>query len=116
MLRLVFALVTSAGTLIAYNRHVPVRALVKLNAHSGDSVSIDWHPRRPYVVATGGARDRCVKVWNLESYLNLDAPGSGGGNVAASTMSTSNIMNINSNTVTSTGTEDTNETDRSSYV
>jgi WD40 repeat protein len=107
--RAVFALVTSAGTLIAYNRYVPVRALAKLTAHSGDAITLDWHPQRPYVVATGGARDRCVKVWNLESYLNIDSAG----NVNASTMSTSHIMNLNSNTVTSTGTEDTNETDRS---
>jgi WD40 repeat protein len=112
----VFGMVTTAGTLIVYNQLVPVRPLAKLNVHSGDAITLDWHPRRPFIVATGGARDRCVKVWNLESYLNLDSPGSGGAIVTTSTMSTSNIMNLNSNTVTSTGTEDTNETDRSSYV
>ncbi|GKY92256.1 hypothetical protein MPSEU_000196700 [Mayamaea pseudoterrestris] len=67
----VFCLVTTSGSLIAYNRHVTIRALVKLTAHAGDATSLDWHPLRKHVVATGGANDRTVKIWNLEAYLNV---------------------------------------------
>ena len=102
----VFALVTSSGSLVAYNRHVPPRALVKLTAHSGDAITLDWHPRKSYVVATGGARDRNVKVWDLEAFLNLD----GGPSGAAASSS----LNQNSNTISSIGTDDSSETDRSS--
>jgi hypothetical protein len=34
---------------------------VKIAAHAGDATSLDWHPTRPYVIATGGSGDRCVK-------------------------------------------------------
>jgi WD40 repeat protein len=69
---IVFALVTISGSLIAYNQYVPPRALVKMAAHSGDVTTLDWHPLQPNIVATGGASDRCVKVWNLESYLSIN--------------------------------------------
>jgi WD40 repeat protein len=57
----VFALVTVSGSLIVYSMHVASRALVKIAAHTGDATSLDWHPTKPYVIATGGAGDRCVK-------------------------------------------------------
>ena len=57
----VFALVTASGSLIIYNMHVPMRAMAKIAAHTVDATCLDWHPTRPYVVATGGAGDRCVK-------------------------------------------------------
>jgi hypothetical protein len=41
--------------------HVAWKAIVKIAAHAGDATSLDWHPTRPYVIATGGAGDRCVK-------------------------------------------------------
>ena len=34
-----------------------------------DAASLDWHPRWPFVVATGGSSDRFVKIWDLESSL-----------------------------------------------
>jgi hypothetical protein len=61
----VFALVTVSGSLIVYNMHVSSRALVKIAAHTGDATSLDWHPTKPYVIATGGAGDRCVKGESL---------------------------------------------------
>jgi WD repeat-containing protein 24 len=67
----VFALVTSSGALIVYSQFVSARALVKLNAHSGDATSLDWHPTRRNIIATGGARDRCVKIWNLDYFLSV---------------------------------------------
>jgi WD40 repeat protein len=67
----VFALVTSSGSLIAYNMNVKAKALLKITAHSGESTTLAWHPIQPNVVATGGASDRCVKVWDLESYLSM---------------------------------------------
>ena len=66
-----FALVTSSGALIAYSQYVSARALVKMNAHSGDATSLDWHPTKRNIIATGGARDRCVKIWNLEHFLSV---------------------------------------------
>jgi hypothetical protein len=76
--------------------HVAMRALVKVAAHTGDSTSLDWHPKRPFVLATGGSGDRCVKgetirtcveqyfkwfgnsnfhswriVWDLENCINV---------------------------------------------
>ena len=41
--------------------HVPMRAMAKIAAHTVDATCLDWHPTRPYVIATGGAGDRCVK-------------------------------------------------------
>ena len=65
----VFGVVTSNGNLVVYNMHVSVKALVKIAAHTGDAASLDWHPRWPFVVATGGSSDRLVKIWDLESSL-----------------------------------------------
>ena len=57
----VFAIVSVSGSLIVYTMHVAMRALVKVAAHTGDATSLDWHPKRPFVLATGGSGDRCVK-------------------------------------------------------
>ena len=57
----VFALVTVSGCLIVYNMFVPARPIVKISAHAGDATTLDWHPTKPYIIATGGAGDRCVK-------------------------------------------------------
>lgn len=67
-----FGLVTGTGSLIVYNMAFPRRALVKMTAHGGDATTLDWHPKRKGVIATGGATDRSVKVWDLESLLSLD--------------------------------------------
>jgi hypothetical protein len=60
-LSLDFALVTVSGSLVVYNMNVAMKSLVKVAAHTGDATSLDWHPTRPYVIATGGSGDRCVK-------------------------------------------------------
>ncbi len=65
----VFGAVTANGNLVVYNMRVSVKALVKIAAHTGDAASLDWHPRWPFVVATGGSSDRFVKIWDLESSL-----------------------------------------------
>jgi len=57
----VFALVTTNGSLVVFNTHVTWKALVKIAAHDGDASSLDWHPTRPYVIATGGSSDKFVK-------------------------------------------------------
>lgn len=79
--------------------HVPPRALVKMTAHSGDATTLDWHPLAPDILASGGASDRSVKVWNLENYLSLNNKDE-------------SYMAFNANTVTSHGTEGSSETDR----
>jgi WD40 repeat protein len=86
----VFALVTTSGTLIVYNRYVSAHAIVKMTAHSGDATTLDWHPLRPNVIATGGANDRSVKVWDLEDALSLNLRDDG-------------YVAINSNSLTSRG-------------
>ena len=68
----VFALVTGSGSLIVYNMLFRQRALVKMTAHAGDATTLDWHPKHRDIIATGGASDRCVKVWDLEDALALD--------------------------------------------
>ena len=65
----IFGVVTSNGNLVVYNMNVTIKALVKIAAHTGDASSLDWHPRWPFVVATGGSSDRFVKIWDLESSL-----------------------------------------------
>jgi WD40 repeat protein len=64
-----FGVVTSNGNLVVYNMNVASKAVVKIAAHTGDASSLDWHPRWPFVVATGGSSDRFVKIWDLESSL-----------------------------------------------
>lgn len=67
----VFGLVTVSGSLIVYSMHLPAKAIVKIAAHTGDATSLDWHPIQPFILATGGAGERTVKVWNLESSLAM---------------------------------------------
>lgn len=100
----VFALVTASGSLIVYNMHLPLRAVVKMTAHSGEATTLDWHPTQPSVVATGGAGDRCVKVWNLGRFLAMNKDDS-------------NIF-INMNTIGSqkSTTDSSTETEKSGYV
>jgi len=102
----VFALVTSSGNLIAYNIYVPSRALLKITAHSGESTTLDWHPIMPDIIATGGAGDRSVKVWDLESYLNMKKDDSN--------MSTN--MNTAASRTESVATEGSTESDPSRYA
>lgn len=102
----IFGLVTVSGCLIVYNMFVPARAIVKLSAHAGDATTLDWHPTRPYVVATGGAGDRCVKVWDLENSLSMAKDDS---NMAAN----SNTANSKTDSI---ATESSSETDRSGYA
>jgi WD repeat-containing protein 24 len=128
----VFAIATAGGSLVVYNMRVRVRALVKIAAHSGDATTLSWHPspRMGFVIATGGATDRCVKVWNLESYIDLrsssfnksesDGGGNGGGNGGGGNNNNNNSnLTINANTLTSrtdsVNTEGTSETDRSTH-
>lgn len=68
----VFALVTSSGSLIAYNIHVFHKAIAILTAHAGEATALDWHPKQRGIIATGGAGDRTVKIWNLENKLTMD--------------------------------------------
>mmetsp|Transcript_28219 Transcript_28219/g.68666 ORF Transcript_28219/g.68666 Transcript_28219/m.68666 type:complete len:1114 (-) Transcript_28219:1954-5295(-) len=66
-----FGVVTGSGNLIVYSMFLTAKALVKIAAHTKEVTTLDWHPINPFLVATGG-QDRCVKVWDLESFLNMD--------------------------------------------
>lgn len=83
----VFALVTSSGSLIAYNIHLYHKAIAILTAHAGEATTLDWHPKQKGIIATGGAGDRCVKIWSLLDKLTMDKDDA--------------YMSYNSNTVTS---------------
>jgi hypothetical protein len=109
---------------------VASRAIVKIVAHTGDATTLDWHPTRPYVIATGGAGDRCVKgtnkllvsakqnttcshhhdflllVWNLESYVNMNKRDE---NIAINSGTTNTVKSE-----LSTNSDDSSETERSS--
>lgn len=63
---------------MVYSMHITAKAIVKIAAHNGDATSLDWHPTRKYVIATGGSADRCVKgeflrktVWWMCGTLTL---------------------------------------------
>ena len=66
----VFAMVAGEWLLI-YDIRLPNRPMIKESAHAGEATSVDWHPTFRYKIATGGSRDRCVKVWDIESGLNI---------------------------------------------
>ena len=66
----IFAMVAGEW-LLAYDIRLPNRPMIKESAHAGEATSVDWHPTQRYKIATGGSRDRCVKVWNIESGLNI---------------------------------------------
>ena len=74
-----FAMVTNDGFLVVYHTVVPHRPTVRIAAHAREATTVDWHPTRPYVIATGGV-DRMVKVWDLEADLNLSNMGKSIGN------------------------------------
>ncbi|KAL7552029.1 hypothetical protein ACHAWF_015240 [Thalassiosira exigua] len=65
----VFALVAGEW-LCVYDIRVN-KPMMKESTHAGDATCVDWHPTRKYTIATGGGRDRSVKVWDLESSLNI---------------------------------------------
>lgn len=65
-----FAMVTSNGFLVVYYTIVPHRPSVRIAAHAREATTVDWHPTKPYLIATGGV-DMKVKVWDLEEDLSL---------------------------------------------
>ena len=67
----VFAMVTDNGTLLVYDIRVTARPWVRFAVHAGEATTVDWHPTRKYYLATGGGRDRSVKIWDLENGLSL---------------------------------------------
>eukprot|EP00547_Thalassionema_nitzschioides_P002698 CAMPEP_0194214342 /NCGR_PEP_ID=MMETSP0156-20130528/15499_1 /TAXON_ID=33649 /ORGANISM="Thalassionema nitzschioides, Strain L26-B" /LENGTH=918 /DNA_ID=CAMNT_0038942573 /DNA_START=52 /DNA_END=2809 /DNA_ORIENTATION=- len=66
----IFAMVTVTGSLLVYDINHPETACVRIQAHDGEATSCDWHPSNPGIIATGGAGDRCVKVWILTLSLS----------------------------------------------
>lgn len=102
----VFAFVTMSGSLVVYSMHVTWKAIVKIAAHAGDASSLDWHPTRPYVIATGGSGDRCVKVWDVESSVNMKPDDSNMGSTNSNTWNTARSE-------MSTNSTSSNETERS---
>jgi len=66
----VFAMVAGEW-LCVYDIRLNSKPMIKESTHAGDATSVDWHPTRKYTIATGGGKDRSVKVWDLESGLNI---------------------------------------------
>ncbi|KAL3795740.1 hypothetical protein HJC23_008227 [Cyclotella cryptica] len=67
----VFAMVSDNGTLCVYDIRLNRPVMKTTSAHAGEATSVDWNPAEKYVLATGGGRDRSVKVWDVESSLNI---------------------------------------------
>eukprot|EP00536_Pseudo-nitzschia_multiseries_P002425 jgi/Psemu1/251619/estExt_Genewise1Plus.C_320062 len=115
----VFGVVTSNGNLVVYNMHVAFKALVKIAAHTGDAASLDWHPRWPYIVATGGSGDRFVKIWDLESTLDPILNGQGNSNTTVKKSTPRKDVQVyqqeNSNTYGSTNHSSVGISSLSSY-
>jgi len=102
----IFALVTSSGSLIVYNRFVRATYMVKISAHDRDATTLDWHPTRKYTIATGGSNDRSVKVWNLQSSLDS----------STTTADSSANMAANQGTFSSRGGESTHSNESDIYT
>ena len=64
-------MVTDNGTLLVYDIRVTARPWIRFSVHAGEATTVDWHPTRKYYLATGGGRDRSVKIWDLENGLSL---------------------------------------------
>jgi len=47
------------------------RPMVRIAAHAREATCLDWHPTKPFVIATGGV-DKTVKVWDLECELSIE--------------------------------------------
>lgn len=59
-----FASVFDNGQLQVWDRRQPSQPELKLMAHSQPTLTLDWHPTREWVIATG-SKDRMVRVWDL---------------------------------------------------
>ena len=93
-----FAMTTDSGYLLVYDSRVVARPYFKVAAHSGDCTSVDWHPTRPYILATSGGRDRSVKVWDVEQGLTFASTKSDDGGSNGRTNINSNSGSIGKNT------------------
>lgn len=49
-----------------------LRPMVRIAAHAREATSLDWHPTKPYVIATGGV-DKTLKIWDLQSELSPES-------------------------------------------
>ncbi len=89
----VFAMVAGEW-LLTYDIRFPNRPIMKESAHAGEATSVDWHPTNKYKIATGGSRDRCVKVWNIESGLNVEKQDDASENLKANANSISDSESV----------------------
>nr|CAG4712638.1 unnamed protein product [Naegleria fowleri] len=60
----VFAAATDGGDFQVWDIRKPNLYQKKVPAHNGLILSLDWHPKKGSIIATGG-RDRVLKVWDL---------------------------------------------------
>ena len=54
------------GTVQVWDVRKVKKREAKLSGHNGIVLAIDWHPKRPNILASGG-RDRWIHVWDLAS-------------------------------------------------
>ena len=67
-----FAMVTQSGFLVVYHILVSHRPTVRIAAHAREATTLDWHPTKPYTIATGGV-DRTVKGTQYQASANAYA-------------------------------------------
>ncbi len=60
-----FAVVSSDGSLVVYHTVIEW-PIVRIHAHGLEATTLDWHPSKPYLIATGGV-DKKVKVFDLQA-------------------------------------------------
>ncbi|KAL9649669.1 hypothetical protein ABK040_003346 [Willaertia magna] len=61
----VFASATDGGDFQVWDIRKPNVFQRRVPAHNGLIISLDWHPKKGSIIATGGCRDRIIKVWDL---------------------------------------------------
>lgn len=60
-----FAAGLDIGNLQIWDLRKIEHPVIKICAHDGPLLGVDWHPICKTMIASGGCRDRKVKVWNL---------------------------------------------------
>lgn len=59
-----FAAAYDTGSIRIWETRMPGKPLTQITAHTGLVLSLDWHPYKKELLASGG-QDRAVRVWNV---------------------------------------------------
>ncbi|CAJ0942921.1 unnamed protein product, partial [Mesorhabditis belari] len=65
-----FVTADDSGMIRIWDIREPKKPYLHFPAHQGYAASISLHSKAPHLLATGGGRDRFIKVWNWKSMLD----------------------------------------------